>query len=191
LLFCTLIDLKIAVAKQQKSLRNSMNDLDVGRFLGGVAALIYDSRTERYLLLKRSSEKDFGPGNWECVTGRVDQGEGFEEALYREIQEEVGLMVSASFIIGTTHFYRGAERPEDELIGVVYCCEVVGETAVQLSQEHSEYRWVTLEDVQELKQSPNRAEWWLLKVMERADHLRRALPDEIITFQQANSFELG
>jgi hypothetical protein len=68
---------------------------------------------------------------------------------------------------------------------------VVGETAVQLSQEHSQYRWVTLEDVPELKQSPNRAEWWLLKVMERADHLRRALPDEIISFQQANSFELG
>jgi 8-oxo-dGTP diphosphatase len=168
-----------------------MNDVDVGRFLGGVAALIYDPQTERYLLLKRSSEKDFGPGNWECVTGRVDQGEGFEEALYREIREEVGLAVRASFIIGTTHFYRGAERPEDELIGVVYCCEVVGETAVQLSQEHSQYRWVTLEDVQELKQSPNRAEWWLLKVMERADRLRSALPDDIIAFQQANSFELG
>jgi 8-oxo-dGTP diphosphatase len=168
-----------------------MTDLDVGRFLGGIAALIYDSRTERYLLLKRSSEKDFGAGNWECVTGRVDQGEGFEDALYREVREEVGLDVRAAFIIGTTHFYRGEKRPENELLGVVYCCEVVRETAVQLSQEHSEYRWVTLEDIQVLQQSNNHAEWWLVRVVERADYLRRLLPDEVITFQQAHSFELG
>jgi 8-oxo-dGTP diphosphatase len=168
-----------------------MTDLDVGRFLGGVAALIYDPEAERYLLLKRSPRKDFGPSNWECVTGRLDQGESFEEALYREVQEEVGLEIKPTFIIGTTHFYRGEERPENELVGVVFCCEVGGETAVQLSKEHSEYRWVTLEEAEYLRQSEKRAEWWLLKVMERADYLRRSLSREVKDFQGANSFELG
>ena len=165
-----------------------MANLEVGRFLGGIAALIYDSKTERYLLLKRSSEKDYGAGIWECVTGRVDQGESFEDALYREVREEVGLAVRAAFIIGTTHFYRGEERPENELLGVVYGCEVVGETAVQMSQEHSEYRWATLKDVQALQNSTNRSEWWLVRVVERADYLRKMLPDEIITFQKSHSF---
>jgi 8-oxo-dGTP diphosphatase len=168
-----------------------MMDSDVGQFLGGIAALIFDPETERYLLVKRSSEKDFGAGTWECVTGRLDQGEGFEEALYREVREEVGLEVRASFIIGTTHFYRGEERPENELVGVVYCCKLVGETAVRLSAEHSQYRWATLADVQELKESDSRSEWWLLRVMERADHLRKLLPGEIVAFQEASSFELG
>lgn len=168
-----------------------MNDLDVGRFLGGIAALIYDSSAERYLLLKRSPKKDFGAGNWECVTGRLDQGEGFEDALNREVKEEVGLEIKPSFIIGTTHFYRGEARPENELIGVVYGCEVVGETAVQLSKEHSEYRWVTLEEVQALADLTNPAEWWLIKIIERADHLRHSLTNNIITFQQDNGFELG
>jgi len=168
-----------------------MNDLDVGRFLAGIAALIYDSDTERYLLLKRSSKKDWGAGHWECVTGRLDQGEGFETALYREVREEVGLEIRPSFIIGTTHFYRGEERPEYELVGVVYCCEVVGETAVRISQEHSEYRWVTLDDIPDLQKSTNHSEWWLVKLMERAEVLKRSLPGEIIAFHQDNGFELG
>lgn len=168
-----------------------MTELDVGRFLGGIAALIYDGGTERYLLLKRSLEKDFGAGNWECVTGRLDQGEGFEEALYREVREEVGLEIRPSFIVGTTHFYRGEKRPENEMVGVIFCCEVVGETAVQLSREHSEYRWVTLEEAQFLQESTSRAEWWLAKIMKRADFLRKLLPGEILAFQHANRFELG
>ncbi len=135
--------------------------------------------------------KDFGAGNWECITGRVDQGEGFEAALYREVREEVGLKIRPSFIIGTTHFYRGEERPENELVGVVYCCDVVGETAVQLSQEHSKYRWVTLEDVQALQLSTKRSERWLVKIIERAEYLRTALPHETIAFQREKGFELG
>ncbi len=168
-----------------------MNDLDVGRFLGGIAALIYDSRKERYLLLKRSSKKDFGAGNWECVTGRLDQGEGFETALYREVGEEVGLEIRPAFIIGTTHFYRGEKRPKNELVGVVYCCEVAGETAVQMSQEHSEYRWVTYEEAQALADATNPAEYWLVKIIKRADLLRQSLPDNLIAFQKNNGFELG
>ncbi|MFZ0547968.1 MAG: NUDIX domain-containing protein [Candidatus Promineifilaceae bacterium] len=168
-----------------------MTVTDVGRFIGGVAALIYDSERAQYLVLKRSPEKDYGANSWECVTGRVDQGEGFEEALYREVREEVGLEVKVSFIIGTTHFYRGEKRPENELIGVVFCCEPVGETAVHMSQEHSEYRWVTLEDIQTLHQSTNHTEQWLFRVMMRAEQLRMLLPDEIVIFQQGHSFELG
>ncbi|HEX6387601.1 MAG TPA: NUDIX domain-containing protein, partial [Anaerolineae bacterium] len=59
--------------------------MSIGRFYGGVAALLYFPPTRQYLLLKRSPAKDYGAGTWECVTGRVDQGEGFEDALRREV----------------------------------------------------------------------------------------------------------
>jgi 8-oxo-dGTP diphosphatase len=166
-------------------------DSDVGRFLAGIAALVWDGAAERYLLLKRSPRKDFGAGNWECVTGRVDQGESFEDALRREVWEEVGLVVQPLFMIGTTHFYQGEQRPENELVGVIYCCQLAEATAVQLSQEHSEYRWLTLEEALTLLSSTNSAEWWLGKVIERADFLRQTLPAEIIAYHRENGFELG
>lgn len=83
--------------------------MSVGRFLGGIMALVREVENGRYLLLQRASSKDVGAGTWECVTGRVDQGESFEEALYREVQEEIGVTPQIEFILGTTHFF--AARP--------------------------------------------------------------------------------
>ena len=62
----------------------------IGRFYGGIAALVWSPETDRYLLLRRSAEKDYAAGVWECVTGRVDQGEGFEDALLREVTRRAG-----------------------------------------------------------------------------------------------------
>ena len=90
---------------------------EVGHFLGGVAALIWDEASGAYLLLRRSAQKDFMSGDWECVTGRVDQGESYPQALRREVREEIGAEVQIEFLIGLTHFYRGARTPENELLG--------------------------------------------------------------------------
>ena len=98
--------------------------MTIGRFYAGIAALIWSPETEQYLLLRRSAQKDFAPGAWECVTGRVDQGEGFEDALRREVREELGVDVQIEHILGTTHFYRGNPTPEKELVGVIYLCSL-------------------------------------------------------------------
>ena len=64
--------------------------MSIGHFYAGIAALIWSPETNQYLLLRRSELKDFAPGAWECVTGRVDQGEGFEDALRREGKRRTG-----------------------------------------------------------------------------------------------------
>ncbi|WP_435104945.1 NUDIX domain-containing protein [Arhodomonas sp. AD133] len=113
-----------------------------GRFLAGVAGLVEDP-TGRCLLLRRAPGRDFAPGVWECVTGRLEQGEGFEDALHREMREETGLSVSIARILGTTHFHRGAAVTANELVGVVYLCRTTDTAGVTLSAEHSEARWAT------------------------------------------------
>ena len=40
-----------------------------------VGALVWRRSDGKYLLLQRSAQKDFAAGQWECVTGRVEQGE--------------------------------------------------------------------------------------------------------------------
>ena len=89
--------------------------MSIGRFFAVVGALLWHppdvSCNGRYLVLKRSADKDFGSGAWECVTGRVDQGEGFTDAVHREVYEELGIEVQIDFIVGTAHFFRGEARP--------------------------------------------------------------------------------
>ena len=163
--------------------------MSIGRFYAGVGALVWCASTQKYLLLKRSADKDFGGGAWECVTGRVDQGEGFTDAVRREIREELGAPVGAQahidFIIGTIHFYRGEARPENEMVGVQFCCSIENPEAIGTSWEHAEYRWVTAEEAQALFPEGH----WLLKVIQRAEAMRALTPPELLEYYRAEGFE--
>lgn len=152
--------------------------------------MIWSPTDARYLLLRRSPEKDFAPGVWECVTGRVDQGERFEEALRREVREELGVEVQAEFIIGTSHFYRGEPVAENELLGVVYFCSLEEPEAIRTSPEHSEYRWVTAEEAQALLTAADASTQWLRTTLARAETIRRLIPPALREYQRQASFEL-
>jgi len=147
-----------------------------GRFLAGIAGLI-QNRKGAYLLMKRASSRDFGSGVWECVTGRVNQGEGFEEALHREVAEETGLRVHIETIVGLSHFYRGNADPENELQGVAFACTIVGDERVIRSSEHSEQRWMTADEALRFLTSTDPGTIWLRKTIERAEALRAIQPE--------------
>ena len=155
--------------------------MSIGRFFAAVAALLWNPADGRYLVLKRSADKDFASGAWECVTGRVDQGEGFPEAVHREVREELGVEVQIDFVTGTLHFYRGEARPENELVGVEYCCSIDDPGAIQTSWEHAEHRWVTAEEAETLFPQG----YWLGELIQRAERIRAQLPPELLqTFRE-------
>jgi 8-oxo-dGTP diphosphatase len=165
--------------------------MSIGRFCAGIAALIWSAETSCYLLLRRSGHKDYAPGVWECVTGRVDQGEGFEDALYREVREELGVEVQVEAILGTTHFYRGEPVPENELVGVVYFCSLRDPAAIHLSPEHSEFRWLPADQAMALLTASDPSTQWARRVIERAEMLRAQFPHGLIRGPGLTSFELG
>jgi 8-oxo-dGTP pyrophosphatase MutT (NUDIX family) len=175
--------------RSEQSLEKKMSD-DVGSFLAGIGALIWDSSKRRYLILRRSETKDFAPGLWECVTGRLNQGEGFEEALFREVEEEINLEVNPLIILGTTHFYRGDCRPENELVGIVYLCSTKDGREVRLSQEHSEFRWVTASETEALLNYEKPTERWLQTVIGRAERLMTLRPEQTLIDASIGGFEL-
>ena len=163
----------------------------IGRFYGGIAALLWSPETDRYLLLRRSVEKDYAPGVWECVTGRVDQGEGFEDALLREVREELGVEVQIELILGTTHFYRGAPYSENELIGVVCLCSLEDPHAVRTSAEHSEHRWLSAGQAFALLDAGDPSTQWMRRVLQRAEALRVIAPPELRALYRQDGLELG
>ncbi|VAW38529.1 hypothetical protein MNBD_CHLOROFLEXI01-2448 [hydrothermal vent metagenome] len=161
--------------------------MSVGRFLGGILALVRELENGRYLLLQRAASKDVGAGSWECVTGRVDQGESFEAALYREVKEEIGVRPQIEFIIGTTHFYRGEASPETDLLGVAYACTIPTANSIQISGEHDAHHWLTIAEI--VAFLPN--EHWLPPIIDRAERMRAAWPETLRDYFMERPFELS
>lgn len=158
----------------------------VGRFLAMVGALVWRQTDDKYLLLQRSAAKDFAAGQWECVTGRVEQGESFAQAVRRETLEELGLEVFIECILGTTHFYRGDALPEHEMVGVHYGCSIHDATRLHLSDEHGAYQWVTAAQAEALFPVGH----WLRALIARAEVVRRLMPHELRQFYQHEGFEI-
>lgn len=149
--------------------------MGVGKFLCAVIVLVRHPSEERYLLLRRSPQKDYLPGAWECVAGRVDQGESFDDALHREVQEEIGVAVEVEAILGTSHFYRGEWIAENEIQGLKYLTRAISD-AVVIGEEHSEYGWLTVPEIQTLLPDDH----WLQELVQRAEQLRALIGTEVI-----------
>ena len=156
--------------------------VSAGQFLCGIAALIHHPASQAYLLLRRAADRG---GSWECVTGRVDQGESFEEAVRREVREELGVEVTLDFIIGTSRLYRGEPAPENELLTVQYACSILDRDGIRISAEHSEHRWLSTAEIADFLQS----EHWLHPVIRRAEQTRTALDPALLALHRAEGFE--
>ncbi|MBK8905494.1 MAG: NUDIX domain-containing protein [Anaerolineaceae bacterium] len=159
--------------------------MSVGQFLGGIMALVREVENGRYLLLQRASTKDVGAGSWECVTGRVDQGESFEEALYREVCEEIGVRPEIEFILGTTHFYRGPAIPVNELLGIAYACTIPTASAIRLGDEHDAHHWFTAAEAVDFLPEKH----WLTPVVQRAEFVRQHWPAALRDYFAERPFE--
>jgi 8-oxo-dGTP diphosphatase len=110
-----------------------------------MAAII--EKDDKFLILKRSSEKDFAPSTWETVTGRLDADESPVDGIIREVEEETSLKVDIQFPIDVGFFYRGGK--EFPMVFISFYCKYL-EGDVSITWEHSEYKWITLEEALKL-----------------------------------------
>ncbi len=92
-----------------------------------------------FLLMKRA-ETEIYPGLWQMVSGRINPDERAYTAAIRELKEETGLVPSKMWVVPTVNsFY----YPKDDSVTMipVFLFEVPYESAVQLSEEHTDYLW--------------------------------------------------
>lgn len=99
-------------------------------------AVVLDDRG-RCLVLKRSGLSKTNPGRWDFPGGKVDPGEGIEEALNREVLEETGLEVDLTSVAGSA----GSETPTRK-VAYLIIEGTVRSGALRLSEEHDDYAWV-------------------------------------------------
>lgn len=56
-----------------------------------VSAIIIREKDDKVFVARRKENKEFSPGLWETIGGRVEKGESIEEALKREVIEELNV----------------------------------------------------------------------------------------------------
>jgi 8-oxo-dGTP diphosphatase len=100
----------------------------------------------RLLLVRRAVEDSAGAGSWECAGGKIEFGESLEAALEREIYEETGLAVTTERILYATTLLTSPAR---QVVLITYLCRT-SQHEVQLSEEHTDYRWCTTSEMKAL-----------------------------------------
>jgi dihydroneopterin triphosphate diphosphatase len=101
-----------------------------------------DDRIE-YLVLKRASGERIHPGMWQLITGTTNEGERGVRTALREMQEETGLVPMHFWSVPTvTTFY---DRQGGSLHQCpVFAAQAAPDAEVRLSDEHSDYSWLSL-----------------------------------------------
>jgi 8-oxo-dGTP diphosphatase len=122
-----------------------------GIFKVAVEAVII--KDGKILITQRSFDRPHAPGEWEILTGHVEQGETFEEALNREVMEEVGLKVNIDKPFNTFHFYSQHDNVEHQ--GVSFLCLYKGGKIVLDKNEQIAYKWATPEEAEKLITDPS------------------------------------
>ena len=96
------------------------------------AAIEFDGR---YLVARRTRPADVA-GRWEFPGGKVEAGETEEQALIREIREELGVDIEVKRRIP------GEWPLHDDLVLHLYAATLIAGEPAPLEQ-HDEIRWVT------------------------------------------------
>jgi 8-oxo-dGTP diphosphatase len=109
-------------------------------FVGVKAVIIKDGKI---LLLKDSSRPDF----WDVPGGRIDENETIQEALLRELDEELPGIINPR-IGNLIDAYRipGSIKDDMGLVLLFYAVEADFPEKITLSSEHTEYEWLDFEE---------------------------------------------
>ncbi|MBU1118891.1 NUDIX domain-containing protein [Patescibacteria group bacterium] len=107
-------------------------------------SVVVENEVGKILALKRSAHKKWYPGRWDIISGKIVDNESPSECFFREIKEEIGGTEFISVSEKEPYVYQ-----EGRHIWHVYpfLAVVKNNTTFVLNKEHSEYQWVTVQEL--------------------------------------------
>lgn len=112
-----------------------------------VVAAIIKNKEGKILIAQRNLKKSQG-GLWEFPGGKIESGETKEEAIVREIKEELNMD-----IICDGYFDKKIYEYPDKIINLIALkCTMIGESYDVL--EHEQIAWITKEEFENYEFAP-------------------------------------
>ena len=120
-----------------------------------VAAVICDSMQEKKRIFTTARGYGEFKGQWEFPGGKIEAGETAQQALVREIWEELATTIKVGDLIETVEY----DYPDFHLSMDCFWCEVIEGQLVLL--EAQEARWLSKDELNSVKWLP--ADWGLVE----------------------------
>lgn len=98
-----------------------------------------------FLIFKRSAEVIY-PNQWRMIGGKVRQSETFYEAGLRELKEESTLVPKLFWTIPSLNQFYDYQSDTIRTIPA-FGAEVNPHDTITLNHEHSDYRWISIEEI--------------------------------------------
>jgi 8-oxo-dGTP diphosphatase len=106
------------------------------------------SNEGRLLIIRRSLNDYHNAGKWEVPGGKLDEGQDLSHAQEREVLEETGLLVEPThrMVFAESRVLGDGKYKGLPYIALFSITRVVGGKML-LSDEHSEHKWVTYDEL--------------------------------------------
>lgn len=119
-----------------------------------VISVILVIRSEgKFLLVQRSEKDDIFPGHWQNMGGKIEIGETVENAIAREMLEEVGLKLESTPIFLHSYSWKKDDDSPTKL-GLIFLIDMqkrIEEIEVKLCDELDKFGWYMIDEAKEIK----------------------------------------
>ncbi len=114
----------------------------------GVGAAIFNNKGQLLIMLRGKKAKN-ERGTWEIPGGSVEFNETFEQALKREVKEEIGVEIEIIELLGICDHIIPSEK--QHWVAPTFICKIIkGKPKIKEKDKCEKLDWFTLEEAEKL-----------------------------------------
>lgn len=120
-----------------------------------VSVIIVLRSKNNYLLVQRNPEDKIFPGKWQNVGGKIEPGERVEEAIKREVKEEVGLSIDGRPYFLMSYSWK-KDINEPHRLGLIFLIDLIKSPSslkVRINKELCNYKWLKYKEIEKMNES--------------------------------------